>query len=119
MPEVLPTKRNCGAMIEHHRLLAENPYYAAARSMIENKAWTHKRAYQAGLLTTARLGITRIPVVVHVVWNTDEQNISDEQIQSQIDVLNQDYRMTNSDIGNVPSVWQPLAADARIEFFLA
>jgi hypothetical protein len=72
-----------------------------------------------GLLMSARIGITRTPVVVHVVWNTAAQNIADAQIQSQIDVLNQDFRMTNPDIGQVPAVWQPVAADARIEFFLA
>lgn len=72
-----------------------------------------------GLGTTARVGITRIPMVVHVVWNTNAQNISDAQIQSQIAVLNRDYRMTNADIGNVPSVWQSIRGDARIEFFLA
>jgi pregnancy-associated plasma protein-A len=111
----LPTKRNCGVMIEHRRLLNENASYIVARSAIENKA----RARQRGLFTTARLGITRIPVVVHVVWNIDEQNISDEQIQSQIDVLNQDYRMTNLDITEVPAVWQSVAADTRVEFYLA
>ncbi len=38
-----------------------------------------------------------IPVVVHVLYNTDLENISDEQINSQIDVLNQDYNKLNSD----------------------
>ena len=32
-----------------------------------------------------------IPVVVHVVYHTDPTNITDEQIASQIDVLNEDY----------------------------
>ena len=47
------------------------------------------------------------------------KNISDAQIQSQIDRLNIDYRRLNSDIGNVPSCWSHLAADTRIEFRLA
>ncbi len=110
-----PTRRNCGAHEEHHRLLNENPVYVAARSKIENIA----RAYELDERSSARVGITRIPVVVHVVWNTPVQNISDAQIQSQIDVLNQDFRMTNADIVQVPDVWQSVAADARIEFFLA
>lgn len=77
------------------------------------------RAYRTGAESTARTGITRIPVVVHVVWNTEAQNISDAQIQSQIDVLNQDYRGTNADISQVPPVWQSIAADVSVEFFLA
>jgi hypothetical protein len=67
----------------------------------------------------ARSGVTAIPVVVHVVYNTAQQNISDAQIQSQIDVLNQDYRMINSDLSSVPNAFKPLVADSRIEFELA
>jgi hypothetical protein len=110
-----PIKRTCGVMFEHRRLLSEDPAYVAARSRIETLA----REYKLGLRTSARVGITRIPVVVHVVWKTAAQNISEAQIQSQIDVLNQDYRMTNPDIGQVPAVWQSIRGDSRIEFFLA
>ena len=67
----------------------------------------------------ARTGVTVIPVVVHVVYNGAAQNISDAQVKSQIDVLNQDFRKTNADIASLPAVFQPLAADARIEFELA
>src|SRR5688500_8465325 len=115
MPNGHPTHRNCGAQIEHRRLLNEDPAYAAARARIETTAWE----YKTGARASARVGITRIPVVVHVVWNTQAQNLSDAQIQSQITVLNQDFRRTNPDIAQVPAVWQTIAADARIEFFLA
>ena len=57
--------------------------------------------------------MTCIPGVVHVVWNTQAQNISQAQIQSQIDVLTQDFRRTNPDVAQVPGVWQGLVADAR------
>src|SRR4028119_1470373 len=107
MEEQRPTRRNCGAQIEHRRLLNEDPSYVAARSEIETLA----RAYEIGERRVERPGITRIPVVVHVVWNTAQQNISDDQIRSQIDVLNQDFRATNPDIGQVPAVWQSVAAD--------
>jgi hypothetical protein len=60
-----------------------------------------------------------IPVVVHVVFKTDEQNLSDSQIQSQIDVLNQDFRATNADIANTPTVWRSLAIDPQLQFTLA
>ena len=63
--------------------------------------------------------IITIPVVVHVVWNTNTQNISDAQIQSQIDVLNRDYRRTNIDQINTENVWLDIAADCEIEFCLA
>lgn len=40
--------------------------------------------------------IIAIPIVVHVVYNKAEQNISDEQIRSQVEALNQ--RCENSSI---------------------
>jgi len=63
--------------------------------------------------------IITIPVVVHVVWNTSQENISDQQIFSQIDVLNADFRRTNIDAIMTPSVWASIAADTEIEFCLA
>src|SRR5690349_20545549 len=41
-----------------------------------------------------------IPVVVHVLYNTPAENISDAQILSQLEVLNKDYRRLNSDTTN-------------------
>lgn len=60
-----------------------------------------------------------IPVVFHVVWNTDEENISDEQILSQLEVLNRDFRRTNNSAGLIPSLFQSLAADMELNFCLA
>jgi hypothetical protein len=66
-----------------------------------------------------RRGLLTIPVIVHVVYQTAAHNISDGQIQSQIEVLNRDYRMRNTDITSVPGVWRPLATDAQLAFELA
>ncbi len=63
--------------------------------------------------------VITIPVVVHVVWNTTAENISDAQINSQINVLNQDFRRLNSDISNAPVAFKGFAADTRYQFCLA
>jgi len=63
--------------------------------------------------------LVTIPVVVHVVYNTAEENISDAQIQSQINVLNQDFRKLNADVANTPGAFAGLASDSNIEFCLA
>ncbi len=64
--------------------------------------------------------VINIPVVVHVVYANGTQNISDAQIQSQIQVLNDDFSKNNSDFNSVvPSVFQPLAADVEFNFCLA
>jgi hypothetical protein len=98
----------------HYRLMRTVPQYAEARAASENHAL---RAAMTGMI--GRTGCTRIPVVVHVVHNTAAQNISDAQINSQIDVLNHDYRRMNADIGTVPAAFAGLTADTRIEFQLA
>src|SRR5947207_3768774 len=88
-----PRQRTCGTMPVHHRLLQTNPAYLRARIASEN--FHHEFLQRGGL--AVRSGVTTIPVVVHVVYNTAEQNISDAQIQSQITVLNCDYRRNNAD----------------------
>ncbi len=65
------------------------------------------------------LPIIRIPVVVHVIYRTDEQNISDAQILSQIQVLNQAFRLSSPDTVHIPAAFRSLAADCRIEFVMA
>ncbi len=60
-----------------------------------------------------------IPVVVHVVWNKEEENISDEQILSQIEVLNQDFQAQNGEVGTVPSNFSDRLANVEFEFCLA
>ena len=48
--------------------------------------------------------IITIPVVVHIVYNTSSENLSDAQVQSQIAVLNEDFRRLNADAsGNTTS----------------
>ena len=65
------------------------------------------------------LGIVNIPVYVHVVYSNSNENISDAQINSQIAVLNKDFRRTNSDANNTPSEFSGVAADSEITFSLA
>jgi hypothetical protein len=60
-----------------------------------------------------------IPVVVHVLYNTAEENISDAQIQSQIDVLNEDFNLKNADNGLVPSIFSGVKADVGARFTLS
>jgi hypothetical protein len=67
--------------------------------------------------------VYRIPVVVHVIHNGDPEgtgsNVPAEQILSQINVLNEDFRRSNADTVLTPSIFRPVAADTRIEFVLA
>ena len=67
--------------------------------------------------------VYEIPVIVHVVHSGDElgrgNNISYEQVLSQMVVLNQDFRRTNPDTTGTPSVFKSVAVDTEISFKLA
>src|SRR6056297_2784723 len=73
--------------------------------------WTLRAAAQNDLLT--------IPVVVHVLWNETGQNINEDQIRSQLIVLNDDFRALNWNIGQVETAFANQIADMEIEFCLA
>jgi len=68
--------------------------------------------------TSGVLSVIRIPVVVHILYNKPEENISDAQIMSQIIALNKEFRKAG-DLAHVPSAFRSLAADTYIEFSLA
>ena len=106
--------RTCGTTQVHEESLNKDPQLQQRMQGIEN----HTQLYELSGGNNRSTAIT-IPVVVHVVYNSASQNISDAQIQSQINVLNEDFRKTNSDVSFIPSIWQGVAADAQIEFCLA
>jgi hypothetical protein len=64
-----------------------------------------------------------LPVIVHVIHNGEAvgrgSNIHPLQVQSQLAVLNEDYRNTNPDGSLVPSVFQSLRGDMEIQFVAA
>jgi len=64
------------------------------------------------------LGLINIPVVVHVIYNNSNENISSAQIQSQIDVLNRDFNATNGDVSQVPAEFAGRVADSDFNFTL-
>ena len=60
-----------------------------------------------------------IPVVVHVLYRAEADDLSDEQIASQIDVLNEDYAAANGDLKNVPPVFTDRVGNPGLRFALA
>ncbi len=110
----LPSRRSCGTSEVNERLMRTVEGYAEARAEIENRT---ARVLDAGV--ALRTGCTQIPVVVHVVYRNAAENVSQAQIDSQIAVLNADFRATNADKSSTPPVFQPLIGDARITFKLA
>ncbi|HQW46006.1 MAG: T9SS type A sorting domain-containing protein [Bacteroidetes bacterium] len=107
-------KRNCGSHEYHIQMIQNDPHYAIERELIEKQT----EAYEANPQKQTR-AVKTIPVVFHIVYNTNAQNVSDAQIQSQLAVLNADFRKLNADWTNTPAAFQGLVADCEVQFCLA
>lgn len=97
-----------------------NPHYWDGIERAENQAakWlkNNKQFLKAGN------GPITIPVVVHVVYNEnneDPQNIPMEHIVSQIQVMNEDFRRLNADTVLTREVFDTIATDVEVIFALA
>jgi hypothetical protein len=99
----------------HKTYLEDNPKAIAHRASIEasTQEWISNNAKNKKAIIT-------IPVVVHVVWNVAEQNISQEQVEDQIRILNEDFANTNSDrLTSDHPFFEFGADDTEIRFCLA
>jgi Pregnancy-associated plasma protein-A len=111
-----PKRRTCGQVVVHELLAETHPEYRERRLEAEDE--TRSRIASGRAMEVARKLVT-LPVVVHVVHRTKEENVSDAQVKSQIAALNRDYRLKNVDRSKVPAAWKSLAADPKIRFALA
>jgi azurin len=109
-------QRNCGSVEHHQHLIQTHPEIENNRRQIEENTQRFEKQQSADKVTGI---VYTIPVVVHVVYRTAAENISDAQVLSQIAVLNEDYRLLNTDNVNTPALFAGLKADAEIQFCLA
>ena len=109
-------RRQCATMVLHEYLAETKAGY---RRSIERVEKSITRAVESGDAARAARRLMSIPVVVHVVYRRDAENITDAQVKSQIAVLNRDFRAKNTDKSGVPAVWKSLIADTNIQFALA
>jgi len=115
-------QKECPQLDYRNQLLSNDPAIAKKEAEIEkfiaNRSLigfnNANREHEAFIPETIN-----IPVVVHVVIGSAQQNISDAQIKSQIDVLNRDFGGLNDDKVKVPSYFSSFFTDCRINFVLA
>lgn len=106
----------CATMQHEQDLQQQDPNRAAEMMTLDQNLQAYLAAHP---YPTGGRAVITIPVVVHVVWKTASQNISDGQIQSQITVLNQDFTRTNTDASSTPAAFLPQAANVGFNFCLA
>jgi hypothetical protein len=97
----------------HMRLLETDPGFRARQAALE------QAVIRRLLAAPPRWKVATIPTVVHVVYRTAAENISEAQVESQLAALNRDFRKKNSDRTAVPAVWGGLVADVGVRFRLA
>ncbi|MFV5696604.1 zinc metalloprotease [Flavobacterium sp. LB3P122] len=105
-------RRSCASQDVLTEQLAADPTLVLRMNQIE--AFTQKSILTNKLVN----GKVVIPVVVNVLYKTAAENISDAQIQSQIDVLNKDFTATNPDFSSTPAEFAGVAANVGITFEL-
>lgn len=112
---------NCGATEYKQQLLTANPSLQVVFKNIEKQvaAFNGNLHGNLAMRDTAVNETIYIPVVIHVLYKTAAENISDAQIKSQIDVLNNDFNRLNSDRVNTPDAFKSVAGVAKIKFCLA
>ena len=93
--------RSCGSVQNYFRQVDFYPDLRRNQAVLEGM--TLASARQGGAVR--RRLPAEIPVVVHVLYRTEADDLSDEQVATQIAVLNEDYAAANEDLKNVPPVF--------------
>jgi PKD repeat protein len=117
------TQEKCAFVYADSVLRAQTP---GSPTLLDYENWLQPKIAQYLSNQSSQRGgrqIYTIPVVVHVIHNGEAvgsgRNISQAQVNSQIDVLNEDFRRLNADASQTLSQFLPIAADVEIEFCLA
>ncbi|UKN00796.1 T9SS type A sorting domain-containing protein [Paracrocinitomix mangrovi] len=98
-----------------HQLIQHQESLTPGYLQSVNETFSRAKDLQGGDRTT----VYTIPVVVHIVYNTPQQNLHDSIIFNQIDRLNEDFRRLNADTINLRDTFMTLVGDSFIEFELA
>ena len=109
------TERNCQTMEMDAFLRAQ---YPGMETLDEFEQWLQRKIQTSSTISSR--DVITIPVIVHVIHNGEipgmGTNLSQQQIQSQIDVLNEDFRR----LAGTPGFNNhPDGADVELEFCLA
>jgi hypothetical protein len=109
------SQRLCSTHENHVRLLQSDAAYRNARKQLDELP-LHSTNYKTD---ETQLAPITIPVVVHVLYNRWDDSLTDEQIYSQIEVLNQDFQLLNKEVNEIPEEFAKVASPTAIRFALA
>jgi len=109
-------QKTCGADEVLKKNLTENPEKVIIRNQLNEFTKEFEQLYS----NTAKMDENyTIPVVIHVIHEYGEENISDIQIANGMQLINEDFNAQNSDIVDAIDEFSDLVADFGLEFRLA
>jgi len=109
----------CGTMQNLEVQIKQNPLIEKKIADYENFVKERTQTARQENRKTGPQDIVTIPIVFHVVYANDVQNLPDSIFLSQIELLNDDFRATNDDIVDIMPEFQDRIGDFEIEFCLA
>ena len=105
-------QRECSSFDYQQQLLSDSDLRNRA---VEIENFVQRKLNANRLAGKPHAGVVfKIPVVVHILYNKNEENISDERVFSQIAVLNRSFRRLHADTTNTPDAFKAIAADSGI-----
>ncbi|MEM9024633.1 MAG: M43 family zinc metalloprotease, partial [Bacteroidota bacterium] len=92
---------------------------AQRQAFLDHKAAIAEIAHNGSAQSRKMDDLIIVPVVVHVMYNDCENNISNAQVVDAMRVLNEDFRRRNADASDTRDIFKDLAEDVNMEFRLA
>ncbi|MCG2617375.1 T9SS type A sorting domain-containing protein [Terrimonas sp. NA20] len=99
--------------------LRANPVLSDVVQQVEQFIQTQGEAAFPTQTTSRGKPVITIPVVVHVLYNKQNENVSEQAIKNMIETLNLCFRRLHPDTIKTPARFWKLSADTEIEFQLA
>ena len=115
-------QKECSQLPYQQKALTEDPAMASRVQQIEN--FIQSKIQQSGVTVNGSTPVApqqiNIPVVVHSLYNSADQNLSEARILAQIASLNKDFAASNDDISKITAYFSEYVANSTgIRFALA
>lgn len=109
--------KKCGNALLHESLIKKEPSLLAKKANYETFLNANTSASEA--YSAKSNPIITVPVVIHIVYNTEADKFSKQFVRTQIGVLNNAFKGVNKDLSKVPERFnKSKAGDTGIRFDL-
>jgi len=116
LPMMVIGQEPCGADDYNRSLIEKNPQkYQQIEDRLQQEIIARRNSLGDDPLS---INVT-LPIVIHIVWNDSIENLHDSIIYQQIEVINRDFNLLNTDTSILTDTLKWLPGIFGIEFILA